>query len=100
MKKNYNFIGRREVLELLTTLLQKVEIGYNKPTVLMYAVNLNWRTTQKLIKMCLDKKWLKIIEDDHYRDHRTSERYQITDSGVNLVRSLEPLMLQIYPDYR
>jgi len=78
---------RRSRLDIVLNVLSAVRDGVDKPTRIMYAANLSWKPTQRILRSLVDQEFLREIEDG--RSKRTKRRYEITEKGVNLVRYFE-----------
>jgi len=74
-------------LDIVLNVLSAVRDGVDKPTRIMYAANLSWKPTQRILRSLVDQEFLREIEDG--RSKRTKRRYEITEKGVNLVRYFE-----------
>lgn len=75
---------RRSRLDLVLNVLSAVRDGVDKPTRIMYASNLSWRPTQRILHSLVQQGLLREIEDTESR--RTKKRYKITEKGLNVVR--------------
>ncbi len=78
---------RRSMLDIVLDVLSVVREGVDKPTRIMYAANLSWRPTQRILKMMVDRGLLKVIEAEG--DGRTKRRYVITERGLNVLEYFE-----------
>jgi predicted transcriptional regulator len=78
---------RRSILDIVLDVLSVVREGVDKPTRIMYAANLSWRPTQRILNMMVDRDLLKVVETEG--DGRTKRRYVITERGVNVLEYFE-----------
>lgn len=78
---------RRSMLDIVLDVLSVVREGVNKPTRIMYAANLSWRPTQRILKMMVDRGLLRVVETEG--DGRTKRRYVITERGLNVLKYFE-----------
>lgn len=83
-------MARRSRLEIYFDLLKVVERGVDKPTRIMYSVNLSWKTLQDILSVLISKNF---IREERIK---SSKRYRITDKGRSALsyhrRSLEGLV--------
>ena len=71
---------RRSNLEIRLQILEVVKIGVEKPTRIMYAANLSWRPTQKILTILSEQG---LLAEVRYPDSAKSRRkYKITEKGV------------------
>ena len=78
---------RRSRLDIVLNVLSAIKEGVDKPTRIMYAANLSWKPTQRILRSLVQQGLLREIEETSSR--RTKKRYEITEKGVNLVRYFE-----------
>ncbi len=78
---------RRSMLDIVLDVLSVVRDGVDKPTRIMYAANLSWRPTQRILKMMVERGLLKVVETEG--DGRTKRRYLITERGLNVLEYFE-----------
>ncbi len=78
---------RRSMLDIVLDVLSVVRDGVDKPTRIMYAANLSWRPTQRILKMMVERGLLKVVETEG--DGRTKRRYVITERGLNVLEYFE-----------
>ncbi len=83
-QKSYH---RRSRLEICLDILRAVQKGVNKPTRIMYAVNISWNPLQKVLGSLVSAGFIGEIESKG--DKRTTRRYEITQSGLNVLRYLD-----------
>jgi len=74
-------------LDIVLNVLSAVRDGVDKPTRIMYAANLSWKPTQRILRSLVEQEFLREIENSSSK--RTKKRYEITEKGVNLVRYFE-----------
>ncbi|UCD45567.1 MAG: winged helix DNA-binding protein [Candidatus Bathyarchaeota archaeon] len=78
---------RRSKLEIRLKILAAIRDGQDKPTRIMYAANLSWKPTQRILA--------QLIEQELVSEHRNTEsaksrrRYQITDKGITVIEYFE-----------
>ncbi len=75
---------RRSKLEIMLTVLSAVKSGINKPTRIMYAANMSWNPTQKVLKKLVEEGHLEVIEEPSVQ--RAKKRYIITEKGASVIR--------------
>jgi len=76
--------SRRSRLDLVLKVLGVVMDGIDKPTRIMYAANLSWKPTQRILNSLVQQGLLREIEDTGSR--RTKKRYEITEKGSGVVQ--------------
>jgi len=78
---------RRSKLEIRLKILAAIRDGQDKPTRIMYAANLSWKPTQRILA--------QLIEQELVSEHRNTEsaksrrRYQITEKGITVIEYFE-----------
>lgn len=75
---------RRSKLEILLTVLRAVKSGVDKPTRIMYAANMSWNPTQRVLKKLVSEGHLEVIEEPSVL--RAKKRYVITEKGASVIR--------------
>jgi predicted transcriptional regulator len=75
---------RRSKLDIVLSVLSAVRDGVDKPTRIMYAANLSWRPTQKILESLVQQGLL--TEADNPESKRSKKRYDITEKGANVLR--------------
>ncbi len=75
---------RRSKLEIMRTVLGAVKSGIGKPTRIMYAANMSWNPTQKVLKKLVAEGHLDVIEEPSVQ--RAKKRYIITEKGASVLR--------------
>lgn len=75
---------RRSKLEILLTVLRTVKSGVDKPTRIMYAANMSWNPTQRVLKKLVSEGHLEVIEEPSVL--RAKKRYVITEKGASVIR--------------
>ena len=75
---------RRSKLEIMLTVLGAVKSGIGKPTRIMYAANMSWNPTQKVLKKLVEEGHLEVIEEPSVQ--RAKKRYIITEKGASVLR--------------
>ena len=74
---------RRTRLEIMLNVLSAVKEGVNKPTRIMYAANMSWNPTKKILEKLLDEGFLEVTEEPLGR--RSKNRYEITEKGIKVL---------------
>ena len=74
---------RRSRLEISLDILSAVMEGVDKPTRIMYAANLSWRPTMRIISSLVEQGLLEVRMNTETR--KSMKRYVITDKGVNVL---------------
>ena len=80
---------RRSKLEIMLEVLSAVINGIDKPTRIMYAVNLSWRPTKSLLSSLVDQGLLTMKETPGRG--RSKRSYGITEKGTNVLRYFDSL---------
>jgi predicted transcriptional regulator len=75
---------RRSKLEIMLTVLEAVKSGIDKPTRIMYAANMSWNPTQRVLKKLVSEGHLEVIEEPSVQ--RAKKRYLITEKGASVLR--------------
>ena len=78
---------RRSKLEIITIILDAIKNGEQKPTRIMYAANMSWNPTQKLLEDLVEKGFLKVKLVSGGK--RTKRVYYITEKGENVINYFE-----------
>ncbi|MGD1054675.1 MAG: winged helix-turn-helix domain-containing protein [Nitrososphaerales archaeon] len=81
--------GRRSLLQIRVDILRAVMQGYGKPTQIMYKANLSWNVLQSQLKAFLE---IGLLDVEEYGSRR---RYQITQSGAEMVHSYQKVVDEI-----
>jgi len=68
----------------MLNVLSAVREGVDKPTRIMYAANLSWKPTQRILRALVKQGLLREIEDTGSK--RTKKRYEITERGAKVVK--------------
>jgi predicted transcriptional regulator len=76
---------RRSRLELVLGVLRAVRGGVDRPTRVMYAVNLSWRPTQGILGGLVERGLLEMVEGKG----RGRVRYGLTEKGLGVLRYFE-----------
>ena len=66
--------GRRSRLDLVLKVLGVVTDGVDKPTRIMYAANLSWKPTQRILNSLVQQGLLREIEDTGSKIPRNGTR--------------------------
>ena len=75
---------RRSKLEIMLNVLKAIERGIDKPTRIMYATNMSWNPTQKVLEKLIQEGHITVTEK--YSTQRAKKRYEITEKGLNVLR--------------
>jgi len=78
---------RRSRLDIVLKVLSVVRDGVDKPTRIMYAANLSWRPTQRILSSLVQQGLLREIENTGSR--RSTKRYEIMEKGASVVNYFE-----------
>jgi len=68
----------------MLTVLGAVKSGIDKPTRIMYAANMSWNPTQRVLKKLVSEGHLEVIEEPSVQ--RAKKRYIITEKGASVLR--------------
>jgi len=77
---------RRSRLDIILKVLRVVREGVDKPTRIMYAANLSWRPTHRILRSLVQQDLL--MEIDNTESQRSKKRYVITEKGLNVINYL------------
>ena len=76
---------RRSRLEIMLSILSVIRKGEDKPTRIMYAVNVSWNPTQKMLSSMVEQDLLEVTPGSG----KSKTRYVITEKGVNVLDFFE-----------
>ena len=76
---------RRSRLEIILSILSVVREGNEKPTRIMYAINMSWNPTQMLLSGLVEQGLLEL----RMASGLSRRRYGITEKGVNVLDYFE-----------
>ncbi len=79
--------GRRSRLEIILNILSAVRDGVDKPTRIMYAANMSWKSTQELLERLVLEGHLDVTEER--TEKKSKKRYVITEKGANVLDYFE-----------
>ncbi len=71
---------RRSKLEIRLKMLAAIRGGEDKPTRIMYAANLSWKPTQRVLAQLVEQELVREIRGAEGLKSR--RRYEITEEGV------------------
>ena len=71
--------SRRSKLEIGLKILNVIRKGVDKPTRIMYAANLSWSPTQKMLSKFVEQGLITVIQNTKGKKSRL--RYVITEKG-------------------
>jgi len=75
--------SRRSKLDIVLIVLKAVRAGMDKPTRIMYAANLSWKPTQRILDNMVDQGLLDVTVERSNK--RKKKRYKITGKGENVI---------------
>jgi predicted transcriptional regulator len=78
---------RRSKLEIRLKILAAVSDGVDKPTRIMYAANLSWKPTQRILSELVEQGLIDEVKNPESAKSR--RRYLITDKGVSVLDYFE-----------
>ena len=78
---------RRSRLEIYLDVLRAVRKEVKKPTRIMYTANISWNPLQKILESMVSGGFIRKIETKGRK--RTTRRYEITQSGTNILMYLD-----------
>ncbi len=78
-------MARRSKLEIYLDVLWAIKKGTRKPTRIMYEANLSWKPLQRILKSMISQGLIFEFDASGERDKRTSNVYEITQKGENIV---------------
>jgi len=88
--------ARRSTLNLILAALTAIRDGCDKPTRIMYACNMSWKSMKKMLKKVTEKGY--VVEVEHHGNKRSTKRYIISKRGKNILRHFEEAKDQIGVD--
>jgi predicted transcriptional regulator len=68
----------------MLNVLSIVRDGVEKPTRIMYAANMSWNPTKKILEKLVGKGFLGVTEEPFGR--RSKKRYVITEKGIKVLK--------------
>lgn len=74
---------RRSRLEIILTILSAVRDGVDKPTRIMYATNMSWKPTQRILSHLVEQGLLEMRINTKSR--QSKRLYMITEKGTNVL---------------
>ncbi|UCD44321.1 MAG: hypothetical protein JSV27_09340 [Candidatus Bathyarchaeota archaeon] len=75
---------RRSKLDIVLNVLSAVKDGVDKPTRIMYAANLSWKPTQRILGSLVEQGLL--IERRRGGNRRSKTSYRISEKGLSVLR--------------
>ena len=78
---------RRSKLDIQLEVLKAVRAGVDKPTRIIYAVNMSWKPVRKMIDNIVVRGLISVITDTG--GNVTKRRYEITEKDVSAITYLE-----------
>lgn len=78
---------RRSKLEIRLKILAAIRDGQDKPTRIMYAANLSWKPTQRILAQLIEQEL--VLEHRNTESAKSRRRYQITDKGITVIEYFE-----------
>lgn len=82
---------RRSNIEIIADMLRVGENGAGK-TEIMYTANMSFTQIQRYLRYLVDQGFVSRVEMDH-----TVAAYQVTDSGMKLLKAIDTLMDMLGP---
>jgi len=76
---------RRGKVEIYIEVLEIIMKGEVKPTRIMYSANLSWKVFQNVLNNLITQSLINENEESAGKD-REVKRYEITESGMNVLR--------------
>jgi len=76
---------RRGKVEIYIEVLEIIMKGEDKPTRIMYSANLSWKVFQNLLNNLINQG-LVTENEEHTGKEREVKRYEITESGMNVLK--------------
>ena len=83
---------RRSNIEIIADMLRVGENGAGK-TEIMYSANMSYSQIQKYLEYLVNQGFINKVNMDN-----TMVAYQVTDSGLKLLRVIDTLMRMLEPD--
>ena len=77
--------SRRSRLEIMLDILSAIRDRIDKPTRIMYAANISWRPTQRMLSNMVEQGLLEVTPGSG----KSNKRYVITEKGVNVLDYFE-----------
>ena len=74
---------RRSKLEIRLNMLAAIRGGEDKPTRIMYAANLSWKPTQRVLAQLVEQELVREISGAE--GVKLRRRYEITEKGVTVL---------------
>ena len=78
---------RRSRLEITLGILSAVMDGVDKPTRIMYAANMSWRPTQRILSILVEQGLIEVRINNERK--KSKKRYVITEKGINMLDYFE-----------
>ncbi|MCK4791640.1 MAG: hypothetical protein KAV87_48360 [Desulfobacteraceae bacterium] len=75
---------RRSKLEIHLKMLAAIRDGEDKPTRIMYATNLSWKPTQRVLVQLVEQEL--VLEIRGAESLKSRRRYKITEKGVAVLK--------------
>ncbi len=79
--------SRRSKLNIQLEVLNAVRDGVDKPTRIMYAVNMSWKPVRTMLDNLVVRGLISVITDTGR--NVTKRRYEITEKGISVIKYLE-----------
>jgi len=78
---------RRSKLEIILDILSAVMDGVDKPTRIMFAAKMSYRSTQRVLSRLVEQGFLEVRMNTKSR--QSKKRYVITEKGANVLDYFE-----------
>ena len=79
--------NRRTRLEIILDVLRTIRDGTDRPTKIMYNMNMSWTPVQALLSKLVDDGHIKLINKQGPK--RIQRRYEITKKGLKVIEYLK-----------
>ena len=76
--------SRRSRLEITLSILSAIRDGVDKPTRIMYAANMSWRPSQRILSKMVEQGLIE-VKMTSGTSKRQYKRYVITEKGINVL---------------
>lgn len=79
--------NRRTRLEIIMDMLRTIRDGTDRPTRIMYNMNMSWISVQALLSKLVNEGHIKLIKKQGPK--RVQRRYEITKKGLKVIDYLK-----------
>ena len=77
---------KRSRLDLYLSVLNSIKDGFEKPTRIMYAANMSWKSVQQLLNELVGQGLVSTVISE---GKRTKKKYRITEKGIAVLDYLK-----------